>query len=522
MRVSAGASLLSLLVGPIMTTVLAISGSLRNARYGRGNDALVRELETLKDRTELVTWLRAQTQARLNDFKEAGREEQLPFDVIYQRLRRLRGVRGLSNSEALAAAALWAARQEGADIRYLSLASHFPMSGDPRDLDSLRAALIAADAIIISSPVYFGDRGSLTQSLIEFIAADPALQKACAGKVYAGLAVGAKRNGGQETTLIYQLLDMVNLDFLAVGNSSETTSQYGGTGVAGDVGTLHNDDEGIETSIGAGQRAARTAALLARGREAGQQLADRLRIQLWLLQDTTDGAGRRYFESWASEAMAADPGLDVKVLDVTQSRVTRCIACDICPIEVGPKEDYRCIIKASDDFFVQNHQVLTEADAVLLCAYSPSDRSQVVSAYQQFIERTRYLRRDNYVFSDLLMSPFVISEVSARQNLHLRMLTSAVRHHTVLHHPLIGLMHKGQILDENGLRERAASFIARARELTIGRYLGGLREDVVYQPKGYEISARKAAEDQALGRTQGSIRANAEAHSTNARRRLAG
>jgi multimeric flavodoxin WrbA len=494
---------------------------LRNARYGRGNDALVRDLADLKDQAELTDWLRTQTEIRFQDFVEAGRNENLTFDAIYDRLRRLRGERGLSNSEAAVSAALWGAHREGAEIRHRSLAHHFPMSGKARDLDGLRAALVEADAVIVSGPVYFGDRGSLTQSLIEFIAADPALRDACVGKVYAGLAVGAKRNGGQETTLIYQLLDMVNLDFLAVGNSSETTSQYGGTAVAGDVGTLHKDTEGIETSIGTGQRVARTASLLVRGRTAGARLGDRLRLQLWLLQDAGDGTGQRYFEAWAAEAMAADPTLEVQLLSVTKSQVVRCIACDVCPIDVGPKEEYRCIIKSPDDFFMQHHQTLTEADAVLLCAFSPKDRSQVISTYQQFIERTRYLRRDNYVFSDLLMAPFVISELSARQNLHLRILTSAVRHHTVLHHPLIGLMHDGQILGDSELRERAAAFVARARELTVGRYLGGLREDVVYHPKGYEISAQKSVEDQAAGRTRGSIESNARVHSTKARRRLA-
>ncbi len=90
--------------------------------------------------------------------------------------------------------------------------------------------------IIVSSPVYFGDRGSLVQSLFEFIESDPLLRQDMAGKIYGGLAVGAKRNGGQETTLIYQMLDMLDMGLLAVGNGHETTAQYGGTAKAGDVG----------------------------------------------------------------------------------------------------------------------------------------------------------------------------------------------------------------------------------------------------------------------------------------------
>lgn len=503
-----------------MVRVLGISASLRNARFGVGNDSMIDELSAISDESALIAYLTAQTRIRLEDFAVAGRAEKIPFDQLYRRLRGLRGERGLSNSEAAMAAALWAALREGARARHLSLAHHFPMSGPPRDLGRLREALVEADAIILSGPVYFGDRGSLAQSLVEMIAADNDLAAVCAGKVYAGIAVGAKRNGGQETTLIYQLLDMVNLDFLAVGNSSHSTSQYGGTAVAGDVGTLHADLEGIETCIGTGRRAARVAELLRRGRQSNARLADRLKIQLWLLQDNREGAGKAMFDAWAQEVSAAVGDVDIKIIDVTTAHVARCIACDICPIDVGPRADYRCIIKSREDFFVQNHQTIVEADGVLLCAYSPANRDEAVSSYQKFIERTRYLRRDNYVFSDLLMAPFVISELSARQNLHLRMLTSAVRHHTVLHHPLIGMVHEGELLGRESMRQFGLSFVRRARELTVARYLQDDREEAIYHPKGYEISAEKAFQDQQSGRTAKVATSNALSHADAAEHRL--
>lgn len=503
-----------------LPVILGVSASLRNARFERGNDALVRDIMALEDLPSLRDWLSAQTKIRFQDFVDAGRAEKQPFDRMYSKLRRLRGERGLSNSEAGVAAALWGAKREGATIRHLSLAQHFPMNGEPKDLEGLRAALLDADGIILSSPVYFGDRGSLAQSLIEFIAGDSELGERCRGKVFAGIAVGAKRNGGQETALIYQMLDMVNLHFLAVGNSSETTSQYGGTTVAGDVGTAHKDDEGLETAIGTGQRAARTAALVQLGRDARTSLRGPLNVQLWLLQDDCDGSGAAFFRNWAEE-VSSDGTIAASVLDVTRETVTRCIACDVCPTDVGAKQQYRCIIKSPDDFFVTHHKQIIEADAVLLCAYSPRDRTALISRYQQFIERTRYLRRDNYVFTDLLMAPFVVSELSARQNLHLRMLTSAVRHHTVLHHPLIGMMHEGRLLDAAGLRETCDSFLTHARQLTLGRYLRGLPEDIIYHPKGYDISSAKALQDHEQGRTERAVRDNVIAHSAKAGQRVA-
>lgn len=502
-----------------MVRVLGVSASLRNARFGVGSDLLVEELSKIGNQNELEQYLSAQTKFRLDDFVSAGRSENKPFDELYANLRKMRGERGLSNSEAACAVALWAARQEGADIGHVSLAEHFPMQGKGKNLDGLRQQLLAADAIIISGPVYFGDRGSLAQSLLEFIAADESLREGCKGKVYGGITVGAKRNGGQETTLIYQLVDMVNLNFLAVGNSSDTTAQYGGTAVAGDVGKLHADAEGIETCIGTGRRVARVARLLEKGRSSTARLIEPLNIQLWLLQDDDRGTGHSYFSNWARE-ISERQDVKVQVFDATREQVMRCISCDICPTDVGPVDDYRCIITSKSDFFVRHHESLVKADAVLMCAYSPTERDHVVSAYQQFIERTRYLRRDNYALTDLLFAPFVISELSARQNLHMRMLTSGIRHHTVLHRPIIGMVHEGRLLNEDSLIERGQAFVERARELSLGRYQEDRQADLIYHTIGYEVSTLKAQDDAASGKTQRAVDAAADAHASVRSRRI--
>jgi hypothetical protein len=71
--------------------------------------------------------------------------------------------------------------------------------------------------------------------------------------LYAGLAVGAKRNGGQETTLIFQILDFLNMGCKVIGNGHDTTAQYGGTLVAGDIGQLREDAYGINTALSTGK-----------------------------------------------------------------------------------------------------------------------------------------------------------------------------------------------------------------------------------------------------------------------------
>lgn len=501
--------------------ILGASCSLRNARYGKGTATLISEIKSLTDEKALAQYLEAQTKVRLNDFIEAGRGEGLEFDEIYRRLRKSRNDRGLSNSEALLAAALWGAHQYGAELEHVGLGAYFPMTGEGESLDELRERVLAADAILVSGPVYFGDRGSVAQEFFEFLHNDDACAKHVRNRVYGGLAVGAKRNGGQETTLIYQLVDATNMNMLAVGNDTETTAQYGGTGVAGDVGTMHSDGYGIKTSIGTGRRVARVGRMLELGR--AHRTRDKVRVNIWLLQDMPSHRGRDLMLRLARELMAAQPAVEVRVLDFTEEKIYRCIACDICPVRVGPSSEYRCIIKSDTDLFHERHAELTEADAILIGAYSPIDRHGVRSVYQRFTERTRYWRRDEYLLGDRLVAPFMISEIGANQNLHIRMLTSFLRHHTVLHHPLIGMESAGEVLNWQMLFEQAKSFAANAIELTAGRLVMAEEEVALHQynPVGYVISREKKAEDVMSGRSKTAEDARRQKHAETRRRRIA-
>jgi multimeric flavodoxin WrbA len=137
----------------------------------------------------------------------------------------------------------------------MSLANIFE-SETPEKLELFKREFLKCDALLVSGPVYFGDRGSLTQRMIEFLNSDMDCMRHANKIIYAGLAVGAKRNGGQETTLIFQTLDFLNLGSKVVGNGYDTTAQYGGTLVAGDIGKLQEDTYGIKTALSTGKNLA--------------------------------------------------------------------------------------------------------------------------------------------------------------------------------------------------------------------------------------------------------------------------
>lgn len=470
-----------------MSLIVGLSASLRGSRHGKGLQDLPSELSSCADLSSLRSFLETESGSLLEAFNSA-RSKGVPFDTMYRELRRSSGLRGLSNCEVALAAALWGSQQEGADVACVNLSDHFPETGEPRNLAELKGLLMQADGLILSGPVYFGDRSSVAQEFMHFLYGDTELQAHLQGRAFGGLAVGAKRNGGQETTLIYQLLDMINLGMLGVGNDAGSTSQYGGTVVAGDVGTAARDNYGLETSIDTGRRVARVARSLADGEKVKSVTT---RIAIWLLQDSEDSRGLALSQRLVGQLQ--QPGVVLEVRDFTREDVHRCIACDICPVTTGPTEQYKCIVTSKRDLFAREHASFIEPDAVLLAAYSPRDKSVLHSVYQRFIERTRYLRRDDYAIGDLLTAPLVFSEIEASQNLHLRMLTSMVRHHTILHKPLLGFEHQGQILNWDSLVGHTRNFVAQARRVRAARTVDGGRLSAgrEYVPIGYEISSEE-------------------------------
>jgi multimeric flavodoxin WrbA len=477
--------------------LLGIAASLRNARWGAGNRNLIEALKLIPDRKALDVFLTKESELHLENFVQAGRREGKSFLDIYHNLRKSNGEVGLSNSEVALAAALWAACNERVDIDHLSLSEYFTANGDLRNGAELRSSLSQADGLLVSGPVYFGDRGSLAESLVEFIARDRELQETLAGRLYGGIAVGAKRNGGQETTLIYQMIDMLNIGMIAVGNDSDTTSQYGGTGHAGDVGTMHKDKYGIDTSMGVGRRMAKVLGNL----HSGEKLADAPHILFLILQDS-DGIAARETGALISRL---GPRVKADVLNVVDRKIKRCIACDICPTNIDLDEVYRCIIKSSGDDLSSLHPHLLHYDGLVPIVASPRDRSRVVGNYQTFIERSRYLRRGDYVWSDLVIAPLSFVDSVGYDSYSIRMMTSFLRHHTIMTKPITGHLVDGTTSNVDEIVAGLHDFLVTADRVTAGRLSSARAQDLRYKPVGYILSADKDAEDEKMQQRRAAV-----------------
>ncbi len=493
--------------------ILGIAGSLRNIVDARLGRFLLRDLQSICDEAQLREYLTLLT--TLSGPRDAEAPRNLPPALweLHRILSRRATRRGLSNSEVALAAALWKAAQEGAEIDFCSLRDYFLPSQESRNISSLKERLLTADALLFSGPVYFGDRGSLIHELVWLIRRDRELRQKLDGRLYGGISVGAKRNGGQETTLIYQILDMVSLGFFAVGNDSETTSQYGGTCHAGDLGSIPADTYGLATSKGVGRRLANLLRML----EPAPQLIGKTRILFVILQDL-DGLAARHV---ASLIERFESRIEATMIDATRLNLTRCLACDVCPKEIDDDEIYRCRIIGDD--FAAIHPQLLDHDGLVPVVFSSNKHANLATNYQVFMERTRYLRRGDYALSDVMVSPLVYRETGTREYSEIRMITSLIRHQTVIAKPIVADMTDGAVVNSDDVDNDFERFLSAAGRLGAARLsnavLGGTMS--TYKPVGYVVSAAKDNEKSQLELRQAATRKRLLRWARQARGRLA-
>ena len=285
------------------------------------------------------------------------------------------------------------------------------------------------------------------------------------------------------------MIDFISLGMLGVGNDDQTTAQYGGTGHAGDIGAASEDHYGIRTSIGTGNRIAQALKLIRLSK--GVRLKDKPRIGIIILQDA-DSRAKRFIESHILKSDISSMA-EFKYYYFVNESVKRCIACDMCPQAIGNDEDYRCIIKDPDDLFSKYHSELINLDALLIGGYSPQSHVNIKSVYQSFMERTRYIRRADYIFSNLLVAPFVIQEIGSRENLQTRIHTSIIRHHTIVHKPILfHCLDKDYVNLDESLRT-LKDFVRMAHKILAGRilYYSNFESYSNYTPFGYTLSSER-------------------------------
>lgn len=493
--------------------LLGLVGSLRNVVRGDLGELLVNDLRKIEDKDTLLEYLKINSQLPGESYFEPMQTVPDSLLGVYKGLKMRKVEKGMSNSEVALAAALWAAQKMGAEVEYQSLRDYFSASEAKKNVRKLMSKIESADALLLSGPVYFGDRGSLIHMLIRTLRAEKGCEEMLRGKFYGGIAVGAKRNGGQETTLIYQVLDMSLLGCLAVGNDSDTTAQYGGTCHAGNVGVMHKDLYGIDTAMGTGRRLASLINMM----QKEATLKDKVKVLFLILQDA-DGRAVEQVDRLRERFGGI---MSPTVIDATKLKIARCLACDVCPAKLDVDEVYRCMIGGADDF-EGIHRALLDHDAIVPIAVSINDVSRIKTNYQIFLERTRYLRRGDYVFSNVAVSPFVIQEIGCMEHLYIRMVTSLIRQHTIMSKPIVAHLEKDRILNAGSVEADFERFLGDAKSLAESRLMNALDGVAAtqYRPVGYVLNTEPDKEHETLLKREEMVRRRAERINIEARRRL--
>ncbi len=113
-----------------------------------------------------------------------------------------------------------------------------------RAADVTRDDLVAADALVFGSPVYFG---TPTAEMKDLIDRSVGARRKLRNKVGAAFVTGGHHTGGKETTLLAILMAFLIHEMVVVGDPIEAGGHYG---VAA-LGTPGEDDERAAGLLGA-------------------------------------------------------------------------------------------------------------------------------------------------------------------------------------------------------------------------------------------------------------------------------
>lgn len=381
--------------------------------------------------------------------------------------------KAISNSDILAGAVLLAMKLEGATGDFFPLMKLFPkreqknfygtskLKGEIEAKDTLalneqhfidlKKKINNASGIVLVTPVYFGDRSSVANKLLQL----SGIHNLIEDKIFGAVAVGAKRNGGQETTIIYSLFEALNQNAMIVGNGPPT-SQYGGTGVGGRKGTVIDDLWGLETAYGTGARVAQVSKLLEAGKKTSHRKA--VKIVVLVTMDDTRQSLFNYMQQFLLRAGKHLSNAEFKLVNVLDKTIHRCLGCEKCPasglLEPGVPpclEDHaHCIISEPDDAMESIHEQMLQADGIIIAGLNVKHHDQLVYRYQVLMERTRYVRRNHFELTNKLMTSFSLTQVGAKINsLHaLKTVTSYIRHNSIMHKPIESYVVDDTVIEE--------------------------------------------------------------------------
>jgi len=374
----------------------------------------------------------------------------------------------LSNSEAGLVAGIYGAMSLGTEVKDIIVLkdiynkkSQLPSSWT----DRLRRLLNDCQGLLFATPVYFGDRSSYLNAFLTYLDQEKLVPEAC---VAGFISAGAKRNGGQETTNIFGILDCLRLGLYAVSNGPPT-SQYGGTIFAGSIGSVADESFGLTTSKGTGKRVGEVSKLLNFDTKPNLKIL-LVGVSCERILDLAEKV---------ESALKRKKRIKVEFLNLADYAIERCRACASCPNPRTKKNDYKCIIP---DEMKKIRSKIIDSDALLILSEGENDPH---FQYQIFMERTRFIRRNNFELTNVPVAQIHLNSTKEMSIFPARILTSFLRHNTVfVAPPLIISGKENKFVFKTGTEKYIDRFIESCRRIVGGSQVVSL-ENNYYEPVGY-------------------------------------
>ena len=138
---------------------------------------------------------------------------------------------------------------------------------DEDDVQTVLERMVAADGLLVATPVYFGLPSDLFSRFIMRTRPLRHQDFKLANRPVGVMATAGRRSGGAETAILATWLPFVRNGCLVVGNG-DGTCQFGALGWAGASGHVLTDEWGLEQGFQTAQRVFTIAGVIKAGKEA--------------------------------------------------------------------------------------------------------------------------------------------------------------------------------------------------------------------------------------------------------------
>lgn len=135
------------------------------------------------------------------------------------------------------------------------------------DVQSVLDRMLAADGLVIATPVYFGLPSDLFSKFVMRTRVLRHQDFKLANRPVGVMAIAARRSGGAETAILSTWLPFIRNGCLVVGNG-DATCQFGAYGWAGARGHILSDEWGMEQGFQVAERVFSVAKVVRAGVQA--------------------------------------------------------------------------------------------------------------------------------------------------------------------------------------------------------------------------------------------------------------